>query len=233
VFTTDKCYENKEWLWGYREDEPMGGYDPYSNSKGCAELVTSSYRRSYFNPDIEDSHKASIASARAGNVIGGGDWARDRLIPDIMRSVMAGQPVIIRSPFATRPWQHVLEPVSAYLLLSQKLYAEGATFAEGWNIGPHSYEIRNVEYIVRTICDDWGNGASFQIDSHPQPHEASYLKLDISKIENRLNWHPVWSLPVTIEKTVSWYKSYAEGGNVLAVCLSQLAQYIADSKSSR
>ena len=232
IVTTDKCYENKEWFWGYREDEPMGGYDPYSNSKGCAELVTSSYRQSYFNPAKYASHKVAVASARAGNVIGGGDWAGDRLIPDIMRAVMDGQPVNIRSPYATRPWQHVLEPVGAYLLLAQKLYTDGAIFAEGWNIGPRSDDARNVEHIVRTICKEWGDGASFQIDSNPQPHEAGYLKLDISKIENRLDWHPVWALPVTLEKTVSWYKAYTQGKNVRDVCLSQLRQYIIDSRES-
>lgn len=228
IVTTDKCYENKEWFWGYREDEPMGGYDPYSNSKGCAELVTSSYRRSYFNPSKYESHKVAVASARAGNVIGGGDWADDRLIPDIMRAVMTGKSVNIRSPYATRPWQHVLEPVGGYLLLAQKLFTEGAAYAEGWNIGPRSDDARDVEYIVKTICSEWGDGASFEIDSHPQPHEAGYLKLDISKIENRLNWHPVWALPVTLEKTVSWYKAYTQGQNARDICLSQLRQYIAD-----
>lgn len=233
IVTTDKCYENKEWFWGYREDEPMGGYDPYSNSKGCAELVTSSYRRSYFNPAKYDSHKVAVASARAGNVIGGGDWADDRLIPDIMRAVMAGTPVNIRSPYATRPWQHVLEPVGAYLLLAQKLYAEGAAYAEGWNVGPSSDDARDVEYIVSTICKDWGDGASFTIDSNPQPHEAGYLKLDISKIENRLGWYPVWPIASTIEKTVAWYKGYTKGENVRDLCLAQLGQYISDSKENR
>ena len=229
IVTTDKCYENKEWVWGYREDEPMGGYDPYSNSKGCAELVTSSYRRSYFHPSKYDDHKVAVASARAGNVIGGGDWADDRLIPDIMRAVMSGKPVNIRSPYATRPWQHVLEPVGGYLLLAEKLYTEGAVFAEGWNIGPRSEDARNVEYIVREICKDWGDGASFCMDTHPQPHEAGYLKLDISKITSRLGWEPVWPLPVTIEKTVSWYKEYSQGVSARDICLAQLNQYISDS----
>lgn len=150
-----------------------------------------------------------------------------------MRAVMDGQPVNIRSPYATRPWQHVLEPVGAYLLLAQKLYTDGAIFAEGWNIGPRSDDAHNVEHIVRTICKEWGDGASFQIDSNPQPHEAGYLKLDISKIENRLDWHPVWALPVTLEKTVSWYKAYTQGENVRDVCLSQLRQYIIDSGESQ
>lgn len=233
IVTTDKCYENKEWVWGYREDEPMGGYDPYSNSKGCAELVTSSYRRSYFNPSKYESHKVAVASVRAGNVIGGGDWADDRLIPDIMRAVMAGHPVNIRSPYATRPWQHVLEPVGAYLLLAERLYNDGAIYAEGWNIGPRSEDARNVEHIVKTICENWGDGATFQIDSNPQPHEAGYLKLDISKVISRLGWQPVWPLPVTLEKTVAWYKSYSKGEDARDICLSQLNQYIVDTRENK
>jgi len=230
IVTTDKCYENKEWVWGYREDEPMGGYDPYSNSKACSELVTSAYRNSYFNPADYDTHHVAVASARAGNVIGGGDWADDRLIPDIIRAVMAGTQVNIRSPYAIRPWQHVLESVSAYLILAEKLYTEGAAFAEGWNIGPRSGDDRDVEFIVSSICSDWGDGASYRIDSNLQPHEAGYLKLDISKIESRLGWHPVWPLPVTIQKTVAWYKAYTKGGNARDLCLSQLRQYISDSR---
>lgn len=230
VVTTDKCYENKEWLWGYRENEPMGGYDPYSNSKGCAELVTSSYRNSYFNPKNYDAHKVAVASVRAGNVIGGGDWAMDRLIPDIMRAVMDKKAVNIRSPYATRPWQHVLEPVGAYLLLAERLYTNGAEYAEGWNVGPRSDDARNVQHIVESICKVWGDEATYQIDSNPQPHEAGYLKLDISKIENRLGWHPAWPLPVTIEKTTTWYKEYSQGSDALDICLRQLRQYINDSK---
>lgn len=233
IVTTDKCYENKEWVWGYREDEPMGGYDPYSNSKGCAELVTSSYRRSYFHPAKYDTHKVAVASARAGNVIGGGDWADDRLIPDIIRSVMAGTSVNIRSPYATRPWQHVLEPVGAYLLLAEKLFTEGAAYAEGWNVGPRSDDARDVEFIVKSICANWGDDASYQIDSNPQPHEAGYLKLDISKIESRIGWRPVWPLPVTLEKTVSWYKRYTNGEDAKELCLSQLQDYIRNSKETQ
>ena len=251
VVTTDKCYENREWCWGYREDEPMGGFDPYSNSKGCAELVTSAYRRSYFNPAQSVSGKTNvtsaqttsasaqaavasaqtaIATARAGNVIGGGDWAGDRLIPDMMRAIMAGEPVNIRSPYATRPWQHVLDPVGAYLLLAQKLYTDGPVYTESWNIGPRSDDARDVEFIVRAVCREWGEGASFRIDSNPQPHEAGYLKLDISKIENRLGWQPVWPLSVALTKTISWYKSCAQGQDARALCLSQLSEYISDSR---
>jgi CDP-glucose 4,6-dehydratase len=231
IVTTDKCYENKEWEWGYREDEPIGGYDPYSNSKGCAELVTSAYRRSYFDPDKYNTHHVAVASARAGNVIGGGDWADDRLIPDIIRSVMKGEPVSIRSPYATRPWQHVLESISAYLLLAERLYIDGSDCAQAWNIGPCAQDVRNVEGIVSTVCEIWGNGASYLVDSHPQPHEANYLKLDISKIQSRLGWHPTWSLTVTLEKTITWYKAYSKGGNALDLCRSQIGQYILDSNS--
>ena len=232
IVTTDKCYENKEWVWGYREDEPMGGYDPYSNSKGCAELVTASYRHSYFNPDKYDTHKVAVASARAGNVIGGGDWADDRLIPDIIRAVISGETVNIRSPFATRPWQHVLESVGAYLLLAEKLYTGGPEYAQSWNIGPYSEDVRNVESITKSICENWGEGAAYRIDSHPQPHEAGYLKLDISKIESRLGWHPTWPLSVTLEKTTAWYKAYSKGADARDICISQLNQYISDSRSN-
>lgn len=230
IVTTDKCYENREWFWGYREDEAMGGYDPYSNSKGCAELVTSSYRRSYFHPDRYAEHGVAVASARAGNVIGGGDWADDRLIPDIMRAVIAGEPVFIRSPYATRPWQHVLEPVGGYLLLAEKLYTSGAAYAEGWNIGPRSEDARNVETVVKNICLAWGDKATYEIDKNPQPHEAGYLKLDISKIEARLGWRPVWAFQQTIEQTVSWYKRYTAGESAAMICADQLAKYISDSK---
>ena len=176
--TTDKCYENKEWHWGYRENEPMGGYDPYSNSKGCSELVTSSYRNSFFNIKNYEIHRVALASARAGNVIGGGDWANDRLIPDFIRSISKGEKLRIRSPYAIRPWQHVLEPLNGYLTLAAKLFTDGALFAQGWNFGPDDNDAKNVEWITKSICDLWGEGASFEIDSNPQPHEANYLKLD-------------------------------------------------------
>jgi CDP-glucose 4,6-dehydratase len=159
--TTDKCYENREWHWGYRENEPMGGYDPYSNSKGCSELVTASFRNSFFNPKTYTEHGVAVASARAGNVIGGGDWADDRLIPDFIRAITAGQEVKIRSPYAIRPWQHVLEPLTGYLTLAEKLYSQGARFAEGWNFGPEDSDARNVEWITKTICELWGDNASY------------------------------------------------------------------------
>lgn len=223
--TTDKCYDNKEWVWGYRENEPMGGYDPYSNSKGCSELVTSSYRSSFFNPkDYGKNHHVALASARAGNVIGGGDWAADRLIPDIIKSFLEKRPVLIRSPHAIRPWQHVLEPLSGYLVLAKTLYEKGAEYAEGWNFGPEDADAKPVEWIVKRICEQWP-GASFSIDKNPQPHEASYLKLDCSKAKARLGWHPRWSLDHTISKIVEWTKVHENGGDILDVTLRQIKDY--------
>lgn len=223
--TTDKCYDNKEWVWGYRETEPMGGYDPYSNSKGCSELVTASYRSSFFNPnDYGKKHHVALASARAGNVIGGGDWATDRLIPDIIKSFLEKKPVLIRSPYSIRPWQHVLEPLSGYLLLGKKLYEEGPVFAEGWNFGPEDADAKPVEWIVNRICEQW-DGASFTIDKNPQPHEASYLKLDCSKAKARLGWHPRWSLDTALVKIIEWTNGYQKKENLRDICLHQIAEY--------
>jgi CDP-glucose 4,6-dehydratase len=193
--TTDKCYENQEWPWGYRENEPMGGYDPYSNSKGCSELVTSAYRRSFNLP---------VASARAGNVIGGGDFAKDRLIPDILRAIQAGERVKIRSPHAIRPWQHVLEPLSGYLTLAQAIYRDPKTYAQAWNFGPRDEDAKPVEWIVRTLCALVPDSKGYEIDSNPQPHEAHYLKLDISKARGSLGWEPTWDLETTLGKVVTW-----------------------------
>lgn len=205
--TTDKCYDNKEWVWGYRENEAMGGYDPYSNSKGCSELVTSSYRNSFFNPEKYGSdHQVALASARAGNVIGGGDWAKDRLIPDIIKSLEKKEPVLIRSPYSIRPWQHVLEPLSGYLILAEALYGKiGIDYAEGWNFGPNDTGTKPVEWIVKKMCELWGGVASFQIDKNPQPHEASYLKLDNSKAKYRLGWTPNLSLYETLKYIIEFY----------------------------
>jgi len=223
--TTDKCYENKEWHWGYRENEPMGGYDPYSNSKGCSELVTSSYRNSYFNPAKYGDHGVAVASARAGNVIGGGDWADDRLIPDFIRAISNGEEVQIRSPYAIRPWQHVLEPLTGYLALAAKLFTEGATYAQGWNFGPDDKDAKNVEWITRTICDLWGDGASFSIDTNPQPHEANYLKLDCSKAKSELGWIPKWDIETTLKSIVDWNKAYIAGKNIRKVTEEQIEKY--------
>lgn len=220
--TTDKCYENKEWVWGYREDEPMGGYDPYSNSKGCSELVTSAYRRSFFQ-----SKGIALASARAGNVLGGGDWAVDRLVPDILRAFEKGQPVIVRNPHATRPWQHVLEPLSGYLMLAQMLYGEtGQQYAEGWNFGPHDEDVRPVQWIVEHLADSWGNGASWKLDGGGHPHEANYLKLDISKAKARLGWTSSWNLATALEKITSWHHAWLGGQDMQEHCQQQIVEYM-------
>lgn len=223
--TSDKCYENKEWIWGYRETEPMGGYDPYSSSKGCAELVTAAYRNSFFNPADYSKHGVALASARAGNVIGGGDWALDRLIPDIMRAIQAGESVRIRSPYAIRPWQHVLEPLSGYLHLAQKLYEKGPGYAEGWNFGPKEEDAKPVQWIVEQLTQQWGEGAHWELDGNPQPHEAYYLKLDCSKAKAKLDWHPRWNLEVTLQQVVDWYKAHQDGCNMREMTLSQIHSY--------
>jgi CDP-glucose 4,6-dehydratase len=229
--TTDKCYENREWIWGYRENEPMGGYDPYSNSKGCSELVTSSYRSSYFNPkDYGKTHTVALASARAGNVIGGGDWAADRLIPDIIRSFLKNEKVLIRSPHAIRPWQHVLEPLSGYLELAQALYEKGAEYAEGWNFGPDDSDAKPVEWIVEKMCRKWGDGASFSIDKNPQPHEASYLKLDCSKARMKLGWVPRWNLDTALDKIIEWTKAYNNRESLKEMCGKQIEEFMKTEK---
>ena len=224
--TTDKCYENREWAWGYRENEAMGGYDPYSSSKGCAELVTAAYRNSYFNPStFNDKHSTALASARAGNVIGGGDWAEDRLIPDIMRAITDGRPVNIRNPHAIRPWQHVLEPLSGYLVLAQKLYQEGAGYAEGWNFGPNDEDAKPVQWIVEKLTQAWGEGASWVLDGGEHPHEAHYLKLDCSKAKGRLDWHPRWHLDEALDAIAYWHHAYRDGKDMRALTLSQIDAY--------
>jgi CDP-glucose 4,6-dehydratase len=218
--TTDKCYDNREWAWGYREDEAMGGYDPYSSSKGCSELVSSAYRKSF----LKDAGIA-IATARAGNVIGGGDWALDRLVPDTLLALERGQPVQIRNPRATRPWQHVLEPLWGYLLLAEKLHEQGQTFAEGWNFGPRDDDARPVKWIVERLCQSWGKGASWQLQPGDHPHEANYLKLDISKAKQRLHWMPRWSLEQALEHITHWHQAWLDGQDMHALCLQQIHQY--------
>jgi CDP-glucose 4,6-dehydratase len=225
IVTSDKCYENKEWPWGYRENEPMGGYDPYSNSKGCAELVTAAYRNSYFNPAKHSEHGVAIGSGRAGNVIGGGDWAVDRLIPDILRAIEAGRPVPIRSPQAIRPWQHVLEPLSGYLALAEKLYTQGPAYAEGWNFGPADEDAKPVQWIVEQLTALWGDGARWQLDSNPQPHEAHYLKLDCSKAKAKLDWHPRWQLSVALGSIVEWHKAMLGRTDMTAMTHGQIKEY--------
>lgn len=226
VITSDKCYENREWVWGYRENEAMGGYDPYSNSKGCAELVTAAYRNSFFQQStINNQPSPAVASARAGNVIGGGDWAADRLIPDMVRAVSENRPVLIRNPNAIRPWQHVLEPLSGYLKLAQKLYEEGADYAEGWNFGPSDDDAKPVQWITKRFTQLWGEGASWELDQAKHPHEAHYLKLDCSKARMRLNWQPRWSLAHALENITAWHKAHQQGKNMREFSLEQIASY--------
>lgn len=222
--TTDKCYENREWLWGYREDEPMGGYDPYSSSKGCAELVTSAYRRSFFSQESSPA----LASARAGNVIGGGDWADDRLIPDILRAFEKSQPVVIRNPVSTRPWQHVLEPLSGYLVLAEHLWQHGHQYAGGWNFGPIDSDAKPVQWIVEQMVKQWGQGVSWLLDAGQNVHEANYLKLDCSKARVKLHWVPTWHLEQTLTRIVTWHQAWISGADMQACCLQEINDYMND-----
>lgn len=213
--TSDKCYENREWERGYREDDAMGGYDPYSASKGCSELLTASYRNSYFNNgDFGRKHQTLLASCRAGNVIGGGDWAEDRLVPDIMRSAAAGKPVEIRNPYATRPWQHVLEPLGGYLLVGQRLLEGKPEFASAWNFGPADDADLSVREVVERIQSHWSQIETRMAPDENAPHEANLLKLDCAKARDQLGWHPVWDAAKTFEKTVNWYREFYESGRL-------------------
>jgi CDP-glucose 4,6-dehydratase len=218
--TTDKCYQNREWVWGYREEEPMGGHDPYSSSKGCSELVSSAYRESFLR-----EAGVAMATARAGNVIGGGDWAADRLVPDILRALQAQEPVLIRNPHAIRPWQHVLEPLSGYLLLAERLCREGQGEAEGWNFGPRDEDARPVQWIVEHLCTRWDTAARWALQEGNHPHEANFLKLDISKARQRLQWAPRWSLEDALGRITSWHRAWLQGQDMRAFCLNQIAQY--------
>lgn len=225
VVTSDKCYENREWAWGYRESEPMGGHDPYSSSKGCAELITAAYRSSFFGPGA-GMHGAAVASARAGNVIGGGDWTPDRLIPDIMRALAEKRPVAIRNPGAVRPWQHVLESLGGYLEIAERLCSDGAAFAEAWNFGPGYRDCRPVGWLVSRIAALWGGDVRWDIDCRARPHEANVLKLDSSKAAARLGWQPRWELGRALESIVSWHKAHIAGEDMRAVTIAQIRQFI-------
>ncbi len=223
--TTDKCYENKEWAWGYREIDPLGGYDPYSNSKGCAEMVTAAYRSSYFNPIEYQNHGVAIATARAGNVIGGGDWSADRLIPDILSAFEKRQVVQIRNPKAIRPWQHVLEPLQGYLILAQCLFEKGTAFGDAWNFGPIDEDDHSVEWIVKQMAKRWGNGADWQIDQITHPHEANYLKLDISKARSHLMWQPKLRLSEAIDLVIQWAKKLRANADMREFTIQQILDY--------
>ena len=220
--TTDKCYKNIGSDKSYLETDPLGGYDPYSSSKACSELVTSAYRSSYFN-----EKNIGLASVRAGNVIGGGDWAKDRLIPDILRSFEANNSVIIRNPNATRPWQHVLEPLSGYLMLAQKLYSNHEKYSEGWNFGPKENDVKPVKWILDKMTSIWP-GSSWSYDNSNNPHEASFLKLDISKAEDRLDWKPIWKLDNSLERIIIWHKAWKNKEDVQLLCLAEIIEYMKD-----
>jgi len=225
--TTDKSYDNREWAWGYRETDPLGGFDPYSSSKACAELVTAAYRNSYFHPDRYGEHSVAVATARAGNVIGGGDWAADRLIPDCIRSLSQGEPVSVRRPEAIRPWQHVLVPLSGYLLLAERLFRSGPAFASAWNFGPQDEDARPVAWIVHRLCERWGPDASYRIEPEAgAPHEARYLKLDCSKARLDLGWRPAWDLDHALAKIAEWNKAYRSGKDIRFVCMKQIREYM-------
>jgi CDP-glucose 4,6-dehydratase len=223
VVTSDKCYENKEWVWGYRENEPMGGYDPYSNSKGCAELITSAYHQSYF---YSPNSISKIASARAGNVIGGGDWSDNRLIPDAIKAFEANKPLMIRNPLATRPWQHVFEPLSGYLVLAQALCDQGSAFASGWNFGPRDEDNRSVQEVIDLLILGWGDAARWEKENAEQPHEANLLKLDCSKARTQLGWIPRWNLETAVQKIVEWQKAYQANRSMREVSLAQINDYM-------
>lgn len=225
MITTDKCYENKEQIWGYRENEPMGGYDPYSSSKGAAEIAIASWRRSFFNPDRYAEHGKSIASVRAGNVIGGGDWALDRIIPDCIRALEAGKPIDIRSPKAIRPWQHVLEPLSGYMLLAKRMWKSPTEYCDGWNFGPRAESISTVWEVASRVVKDYGSGSLRDLSDPNALHEAKLLMLDISKAKFRLGWEPRMNIDQTVALTVDWYRRYT-AEPVYRLCTSQIQEYI-------
>lgn len=226
VITTDKCYENKEWVHGYRENDSVGGYDPYSSSKGCAELVVSAYRNSFYY-----KNGIAVASVRAGNVIGGGDFAEDRLIPDFIRAVMKEESIVIRNPLATRPWQHVLEPLSGYLWLGVLMLKDKESYSSAWNFGPRDADVLTVEEVLHLAINFWGQGI-IQLDESANPHEANLLKLDISKAKHYLKWSPIYDVSRGLEKTINWYKKYFENKNenMYDYTLKQIDEYEKEAK---
>lgn len=223
--TTDKCYQNQEWTWGYRETDQLGGSDPYSSSKACSELITSGYREAYFPSRDYSRHQVAVATARAGNVIGGGDWAKDRLIPDCMRALLQGEKIKLRYPQAVRPWQHVLEPVSGYLMLAKKLFEQGPPYAEEWNFGPNDCDVLPVADVVRKMCDLWGGGSAYEVEEGVHPRESQLLMLDCSKAKQKLGWYPEWNLDTALAKTVEWVKAYEQQNDMRAICLRQIQDY--------
>lgn len=230
VVTSDKCYENREWERGYRESDAMGGHDPYSASKGAAEIVVASYRRSFFHTTAS----TRIASARAGNVIGGGDWSADRLVPDFIACILADRPLALRNPRATRPWQHVLEPLSGYLHLASLLWGEeGQSYAEGWNFGPREHSVLPVAELANLLCDTWGRGEVVLPLNPPPFHEAGLLKLDSSKAQLQLGWSPIWNVEAAVQATVAWYRGFSEGKSAVELTETQLDAYSEAAQSLR
>jgi CDP-glucose 4,6-dehydratase len=228
VVTSDKCYENREWVWGYRESDPLGGFDPYSSSKACAELAAAAYRNSFFPHDRHrghGGHRVAMATVRAGNVIGGGDWAADRIVPDCIRAFALGEPIAVRNPGALRPWQHVLDPLHGYLALAERLVVEGPQLAGAWNFGPDDADVRPVASLVEALCRHWGDGASCRIDAGSHPHEARFLKLDCSRAHTLLGWRPLWDLETAVARTVSWARGRLGGADVRGLCLDQINEY--------
>jgi len=223
--TTDKCYDNKEWVWPYRETDPLGGHDPYSSSKACAELVAAAYRTSYFPVALLQDHQVAIATARAGNVIGGGDWSEDRLIPDLVRGFQSGAPVLIRRPHSIRPWQHVLEPLQGYLRLAERLLSGEPVFASAFNFGPSDKDAWTVARIATKMAALWADGARWISDADPGAHEAHYLRLDSSKARTELNWRPHLTIESALEWTVAWYRAFADGADMQKFTLEQIAAY--------
>jgi len=227
--TSDKCYENREWIWGYRENDPMGGYDPYSSSKGCSELVSKAYLKSFFNPDDFEAHGKCLSTARAGNVIGGGDWQRYRLIPDCIRALEIGSPVEVRNPMAIRPWQHVLETLNGYLCLAEAMHKAPKTHWGAWNFGPNHDSIITVGSVVEEVIEQWGSGDWVSLCDAKYPYEAELLNLDISKAKSYLNWCPVWNVKTAIEKTVAWYRGYQEN-DPYGICVNQIQAFLSAAK---
>ncbi len=225
VVTSDKCYKNREWIWGYREDEPLGGFDPYSSSKACAEIVTDAYRSSYFADAGKRNPSRGIATARAGNVIGGGDWAKDRLVPDIFRSFIAKQPAPIRNPKAVRPWQHVLDPLHGYLLLTRRLWEDGTRYSGPWNFGPADSDSKPVEWIAARLARLWGEGAQWKCDRSPKPHEAGMLRLNCDKARHLLGWLPRLDLNSALDWTAAWYRQSAAKTDLREFTAAQIAEY--------
>ncbi len=223
--TSDKCYENREWIWGYRENEPMGGHDPYSNSKGCAELVTAAYRDSFFPSGSFDQHGVAVASARAGNAIAGGDWTSHQLIPDLVRAFMAGRPCLIRNPLSIRPWQFVLEPLCGYLMLAERLAENGARYSSAWNFGPAETDAKPVSWIADRMAESWGEEASWCQDAAAHPQESHFLKLDASKARSSLGWHPVLPLSDALDWIVEWYRAFESGSDVGRLTRLQIEHY--------